>query len=82
MYDKATEKWFKLNNLNQYEEYGVYGEGRNITYYEGKLTIDEGDDGEDYSTHYLTLVAGPIVWQISKRIDQQSILLFFHVYLK
>ena len=41
-YDKATKKWYKLNNLNQYEEYGVYGEGRNITYYEGKLTIDGG----------------------------------------
>ena len=28
VYDKATEKWFKLNNLNQYEEYGIYGSGR------------------------------------------------------
>lgn len=28
VYDKATEKWFKLNNLNQYEQYGVYGSGR------------------------------------------------------
>jgi len=28
VYDKATEKWYKLNNLNQYEEYGVYGSGR------------------------------------------------------
>lgn len=42
VYDKATEKWFKLNNLNQYEEYGVYGSGRTITTYEGKLTIDDG----------------------------------------
>ena len=42
VYDKATEKWYKLNNLNQYEEYGVYGSGRNITYYDGKLTIDDG----------------------------------------
>ena len=42
VYDKATSKWYKLNNLNDYEEYGVYGEGRNITYYEGKLTIDNG----------------------------------------
>lgn len=40
VYDKATSKWYKLNNLNDFEEYGVYGEGRNITYYEGKLTID------------------------------------------
>lgn len=28
VYDNATEKWYKLNNLNQYEEYGVYGSGR------------------------------------------------------
>ena len=42
VFDKATKKWYKLNNLNQYEEYGLYGEGRNITYYEGKLTIDGG----------------------------------------
>ena len=42
VYDKATEKWFKLNNLNQYEQYGIYGSGRNITYYDGKLTIDDG----------------------------------------
>ena len=46
VYDKATEKWYKLNNLNQYEEYGIYGEGRNITYYEGKLTIDDGYEYE------------------------------------
>ena len=40
VFDNATEKWYKLNNLNQYEEYGVYGSGRTITTYEGKLTID------------------------------------------
>ena len=42
VFDNATEKWFKLNNLNQYEAYGVYGSGRTITYYDGKLTIDDG----------------------------------------
>ena len=46
VYDKATKKWYKLNNLNQYEEYGVYGEGRDITYYEGKLTVDGGYEYE------------------------------------
>lgn len=30
VYDKATEKWYKLNNLNQYEQYGIYGSGRTI----------------------------------------------------
>lgn len=46
VYDKATDKWYKLNNLDQYEEYGVYGSGRTITYYEGKLTIDNGYEYE------------------------------------
>ena len=26
VYDKSTEKWYKLNNLSQYEEYGIYGD--------------------------------------------------------
>lgn len=46
VFDKATKKWYKLNNLNQYEEYGLYGEGRDITHYEGKLTIDNGYEYE------------------------------------
>ncbi len=46
VYDKATKKWYKLNNLNQYEEYGVYGSGRSVTTYKGKLTIDEGYEYE------------------------------------
>lgn len=50
VYDKATKKWYKLNNLNQYEKYGLYGEGRDITYYEGKLTVDGGYEYE-YSTN-------------------------------
>lgn len=50
VYDKKTSKWYKLNNLNRYEEYGVYGSGRDITYYEGKLTVDGGYEYE-YSTN-------------------------------
>ena len=46
VYDKATKKWYKLNNLNQYEEYGAYGSGRNVTTYKGKLTIDDGYEYE------------------------------------
>jgi hypothetical protein len=43
VYDTTADKWYKLNNLNEYEEYGIYGSGRtNTTYYEGKLTIDDG----------------------------------------
>lgn len=46
VYDKATKKWYKLNNLNQYEEYGAYGNGRSVTTYKGKLTIDNGYEYE------------------------------------
>ena len=46
VFNKADKKWYKLNNLNTYEEYGVYGSGRNITYYDGKLTIDDGYEYE------------------------------------
>ena len=28
VFDKATEKWYKLNNINEYEQYGVYASGR------------------------------------------------------
>ena len=55
VYDKATEKWFKLNNLNQYEEYGIYGSGRNITYYDGKLTIDDGYEYEWNGSSWVNL---------------------------
>ena len=49
VYDTTADKWYKLNNLNEYEEYGIYGSGRtNTTYYEGKLTID-GDYEYIYS---------------------------------
>ena len=46
VYDNKTNKWYKLNNINEYEEYGVYGSGRDITYYQGKLTIDDGYEYE------------------------------------
>lgn len=48
VYETSSDKWYKLNNLNAYEEYGIYGSGRTITYYEGKLTID-GDYEYQYS---------------------------------
>lgn len=55
VYDKATNKWYKLNNLNQYEKYGVYGDGRNITYYKGKLTIDNGYEYEWNGSEWVNL---------------------------
>ena len=40
VFNNADSSWYKRNNLNNYEKYGVYGSGRTITYYDGKLTID------------------------------------------
>jgi hypothetical protein len=40
VFNQADGKWYKLNNLVEYEEYGIYGSGRSVTYYDGKLTID------------------------------------------
>ena len=48
VYETSSDKWYKLNNLSAYEQYGIYGSGRTITYYEGKLTID-GDYEYQYS---------------------------------
>lgn len=55
VYDKATKKWYKLNNINQYEEYGAYGSGRNVTTYKGKLTIDEGYEYEWNGSEWVNL---------------------------
>ena len=55
VYDKATEKWYKLNNLSQYEQYGIYGSGRNVTTYEGKLTIDDGYEYEWNGSSWVNL---------------------------
>ena len=39
VYDTSSSKWYKLNNLNAYEEYGIYAEttASTETTYEGKL---------------------------------------------
>ena len=46
VYNQADSKWYKLNNLNQYEEYGVYADTTGGTYYEGKLAIVNGHEYE------------------------------------
>ena len=55
VFNKADRKWYKLNNLNDYEEYGVYGSGRNITTYEGKLTVDGGYEYEWNGSSWVNL---------------------------
>lgn len=46
VYDKSKGKWYKLNNLGEYEEYGIYGKGFDTTTYVGKLTSYEGIEYE------------------------------------
>jgi hypothetical protein len=49
VYATDTQKWYKLNNLGQYEEYGVVGEAYDLstlTYYTGKLAVCTEDDHE------------------------------------
>ena len=55
VYDKTTKKWYKLNNLSQYEEYGAYVSGRSVTTYKGKLTIDEGYEYEWNGSEWVNL---------------------------
>lgn len=47
VYETSSDKWYKLNNLNAYEEYGVYGSSTATTYYDGKLVIQD-----DYEYQY------------------------------
>lgn len=41
-FETTSGKWYKKNNLNQYEQYGIYGTSTGGTYYEGKLVIENG----------------------------------------
>lgn len=49
VYAWDTSKWYKKNNLNQYEEYGlmpIVDSLSNLTYYTGKLVILSTDNNE------------------------------------
>lgn len=50
VYGMSDDLWYKKNNLNEYEVYGVYGTstGASETYYNGKLSID-GDYEYQYT---------------------------------
>ena len=38
VYDKKTKKWYKLNNLNEYEEYGIMAKVNSLADKTKKLT--------------------------------------------
>lgn len=46
VYASGNTTWYKLNNLSQYEEYGVYDTTTATTYYDGKLVIMNGHEYE------------------------------------
>ena len=62
VFDTTTNKWYMLNNLNNYEEYGIYGDSFD-TYYTGKLVMVNDHEYEWNGTEWVDL--GPYVQKIS-----------------
>ena len=59
VYDKKTKKWYKLNNLNEYEEYGIMAIANSLddtTYYVGKMVICDGKEYKWNGTEWEILV--------------------------
>ena len=54
VFDTTSNKWYMLNNLNNYEEYGIYGDSFD-TYYTGKLVIMNGHEYEWNGTEWVDL---------------------------
>ena len=50
----TSNKWYMLNNLNNYEEYGLYGDSFD-TYYTGKLVIVNGCEYEWNGSEWVDL---------------------------
>ena len=51
VFDKSEQKWFMLNNLGDYEEYGLYEEVSDLsaaTYYDGKIVYINGNNIRTY----------------------------------
>lgn len=63
VFDTTSNKWYMLNNLDNYEEYGIYGDSFD-TYYIGKLVIVndheyewDGDEWDDLGEYIEQVVA-------------------------
>ena len=54
VFDTTSNKWYMLNNLNNYEEYGIYGDSFD-TYYTGKLVIVNDYEYEWNGTEWVDL---------------------------
>jgi len=74
VYSHTDEKWYMLNNLNQYEEYGIYDIVENIssaTTYEGKLGV-VGTTEYQYSGGSWSIVGSYVVSSVTYTIDNTS----------
>ena len=59
VYDQKTKKWYKLNNINEYEEYGrtpIVNSLADTTYYVGKMVICDGKQYKWNGTEWEILV--------------------------
>ena len=74
VYSFSDSKWYMLNNLNQYEEYGVYDIVENIssaTTYEGKLGV-VGETEYQYSGGSWSVVGSYVDSSVTYTIDDTS----------
>ena len=74
VYSFADTKWYMLNNLNQYEEYGIYETGTSLsdfTYYPNKLVII-GETEYQYQTNGWVNVGNYIDKETSYRVTRDS----------
>ena len=58
VYSLADQKWYELNNLGQYEEYGIYETVQDLstaTYYPGKLVYYNGHQYESQNGQWVDL---------------------------
>ena len=70
VYSFADKKWYMLNNLNQYEEYGIFETGTSLsdfTYYPNKLVII-GETEYQYQTNGWVDVGNYIVKETSYQV--------------
>ena len=70
VYSFADKKWYMLNNLNQYEEYGIYETGTSLsdfTYYPNKLVVI-GETEYQYQTNGWVDVGNYIVKETSYQV--------------
>ena len=74
VYSFADKKWYMLNNLNQYEEYGIYETGTSLsdfTYYPNKLVVI-GETEYQYQTNGWVNVGNYIDKEASYKVTDDN----------